>query len=81
MAYSYDGILWIGLGMNIFNLFGRSINYDGTKWFASGNNYLIVSSYDGINWNNVINNLDLNCAYNIICKKSILFINQNKLID
>jgi len=82
MAYSYDGINWVGLGSSVFNQFGSSINYDGVKWLATGNNPLIVVySYDGFIWNTITNNLDFNYAYHIECKTSILFINQNDLID
>jgi hypothetical protein len=82
MAYSYDGINWIGLGKTPFTSFGRTITFDGNTWFASGDNSLnFVSSVDGLNWTNITNSLDINYAINIESKKSILFLNSDELID
>jgi NADPH-dependent 7-cyano-7-deazaguanine reductase QueF-like protein len=83
MAYSYDGIHWIGLGLNVFNDIGRTIVFDGNYWLASGGltTFIFVYSINGFNWLPIMNSLDLNYAYKIFCKKSILFIDQTELID
>ncbi len=55
IAYSYDGIVWTGLG-NIFSINGSGIAWNGTMWVAVGysgtpsTSNTIVYSYDGINW-------------------------------
>jgi hypothetical protein len=54
LAYSYDGINWVGLGRIVINAV-QGIKWIGDKWIAWGvpggllNNSLAYS-YDGINW-------------------------------
>ena len=54
IAYSYDGINWIGLGTNIFNGGGLiAMAYNGKMWVALGtlgSANTIGYSYDGIFW-------------------------------
>jgi hypothetical protein len=51
LAYSYNGINWIGLGQTIFTEKGIDLDYDGTEWIAigSGTNEAARSA-DGISW-------------------------------
>ena len=51
IAYSYDGITWIGLGNSIFTT-GNGIAWSGSMWIAvgSGTNHTIACSYDGLRW-------------------------------
>jgi hypothetical protein len=52
IAYSYDGITWIGLGKNIFSTCGYGIAYNGELWVVvgEGTNSIAYSS-NGFNWN------------------------------
>lgn len=54
LAYSYDGINWIGLGTSIFATSVNSIAWNGTMWVAVGTGSNISNnlaySYNGINW-------------------------------
>ena len=51
MAYSYDGVNWIGLGKTIFSDSGRSVAANKKMWVAVGKGTnKIAYSYDGINW-------------------------------
>ena len=49
--YSYDGILWISTGENIFTEC-NSVVWTGTTWIATGKGsiYKLAFSTDGINW-------------------------------
>lgn len=51
IAYSYDGITWIGLGNSIFTT-GNGIAWSGSMWIAvgSGTNHSIAYSYNGMTW-------------------------------
>jgi hypothetical protein len=51
IAYSYDGITWIGLGNSIFTS-GNGVAWSSSMWIAvgSGTNHSIACSYDGIRW-------------------------------
>ena len=54
IAYSYDGIIWTGLGSTIFTTSGYSACWNGNLWVAVGEGtYSIAYSYDGINWSGV----------------------------
>ena len=54
IAYSYDGIIWRGLGSTIFTTSGYSACWNGNLWVAVGQGtYSIAYSYDGINWSGV----------------------------
>ena len=54
IAYSYDGIIWRGLGSTIFTTSGYSACWNGNLWVAVGEGtYSIAYSYDGINWSGV----------------------------
>jgi hypothetical protein len=50
IAYSYDGVTWIGLGVLVLTQ-GNAVAWSGTMWVAvgSGTNS-IAYSYDGITW-------------------------------
>lgn len=60
LAYSYNGITWVGLGRSIFPAFGLTIYYDGYRWIAGGRldgpsgnstgNFTLALSDDGITW-------------------------------
>jgi hypothetical protein len=53
IAYSYDGINWMGLGKNIFTTDGYCGCWNGKLWVAggkSGSTGVIAYSYDGITW-------------------------------
>jgi len=56
LAYSTDGINWVGLGNSIFNISVNGVAWNGTMWVATGvsNNLLtgntMAYSYNGINW-------------------------------
>jgi hypothetical protein len=52
IAYSYDGINWVGLGMNIFSVIGIGVAWNGTMWVAVGGGVVNTMgySYDGIYW-------------------------------
>ena len=51
MAYSNDGINWIGLGSTVFNS-GLQTLYNGSIWVAAGYSsyHNLAYSYDGITW-------------------------------
>lgn len=51
IAYSNDGIYWIGTGNSIFTTKGNKAVWNGTIWCAvgTGSNW-VATSYDGINW-------------------------------
>jgi hypothetical protein len=50
IAYSYDGITWIGLGNSIFTS-GNGVAWRGSMWVAVGSGAnTIAYSYDGIIW-------------------------------
>ena len=56
IAYSYDGIVWRGLGRNIFTTIGYNACWNGKLWVAVGQGTnTIAYSYDGINWLTNIN--------------------------
>jgi hypothetical protein len=48
LAYSYDGIYWIGLGTPFFAQ-GTALAYNGYKWLAGGSTGSAYSD-DGFNW-------------------------------
>ena len=55
LAYSNDGLNWIGLGTSIFSG-GRIAVWNGTMWVAVGNIgglNSIAYSYNGINWTGI----------------------------
>jgi hypothetical protein len=63
LAYSTDGLNWIGLGISIFAYQGRGVAWNGTMWVAVGHGLnTIAYSYDGINWTGL---------GNTICNKGI----------
>ena len=63
LAYSYDGINWVGIGKTIFTNSTWSslmIGWNGISWLATSGTFAVAgtgnfaaSSYDGINWVNV----------------------------
>ena len=53
IAYSYDGINWIGIGATIFTTSGNNVYYSTTNslWIATGTGTnTLATSVDGINW-------------------------------
>jgi hypothetical protein len=52
IAYSFDGITWVGLGKTIFSTSGRRVRWNGSLWVAvgSGTGNTIAYSRDGISW-------------------------------
>jgi len=51
LAYSTDGINWVGLGNSIFNISVNGVAWNGTMWVATGaGTNTIAYSYNGINW-------------------------------
>jgi len=59
IAYSIDGIKYVGLGNDAYSLFsiGYAAAWNGTMWVAVGTSslYTIAYSYDGIKWFPIIN--------------------------
>ena len=55
IAYSSDGITWIGLGKSIFSI-GRGVAWNGSMWVAVGEGFdnTIAYSSDGITWTPVV---------------------------
>jgi hypothetical protein len=52
LAYSPDGIHWVGLGSSIFSIRGNQVAWNGTVWCAVGaGTNCIAYSYDGLKWN------------------------------
>jgi len=49
LAYSYDGITWVGLGTTTFPNGCSSICWNGTRFVGAGGNYVGYSK-DGITW-------------------------------
>ena len=51
IAYSYDGLNWVGLGLSIFSISGYGVAFGTNSWVAvgQGTNSLAVSN-DGITW-------------------------------
>ena len=54
LAYTYDGVNWIGLGTSIFTNRGTKVAWNGAIWVAvgQGTNSIAYSS-DGINWTGI----------------------------
>lgn len=51
LAYSYNGIAWVGLGTSIFSTAGNGIVWTGSRWIATGQGTnTIATSLDGITW-------------------------------
>jgi hypothetical protein len=51
MAYSYDGILWVGLGKTIFTNSCNAIAWGNNMWVAGGvGSETFAHSFDGIDW-------------------------------
>jgi hypothetical protein len=53
LAYSFNGISWIGLGTSVFTSFGYSVAWNGSLWVAVGSGSggaTIATSPNGINW-------------------------------
>jgi len=53
LAYSYDGIIWVGAGSTNIFAEGRKLAWNGTMWLAAGGTGTtnhIAYSYNGINW-------------------------------
>jgi hypothetical protein len=58
IAYSNDGITWIGLGTSTFSKYAIKVGWNGSIWVAVGENTntsspIIAYSYNGINWTGV----------------------------
>jgi hypothetical protein len=53
IAYSYDGINWVGIGATIFTTSGNNVYYStaNSLWIATGTGTnTLATSVDGINW-------------------------------
>jgi hypothetical protein len=51
LAYSYNGIAWVGLGTSIFSTAGNGIAWTGSGWVATGQGTnTLATSLDGITW-------------------------------
>jgi len=51
IAYSLDGVTWVGLGTSIFSTKGWCVAFNGTIWVAGGQGTnSLAYSYDGITW-------------------------------
>jgi hypothetical protein len=51
LAYSHDGIFWMGLGKTIFSERSNNAVWNGKIWVAVGKGgYWVATSYDGILW-------------------------------
>jgi hypothetical protein len=51
IAYSYNSINWIGLGLGIFSTNCNDIMWNGSMWVAGGSGTnTLAYSYNGINW-------------------------------
>ena len=54
LAYSYDGLTWIGLGSTIFTSVVLGVSWNGTRWIAVGSSInTIAYSDNGINWTGI----------------------------
>jgi hypothetical protein len=51
LAYSYNGLNWVGLGTGVFSVSGNGVVWNGTVWLAlgSGGNTM-ATSVDGLIW-------------------------------
>ena len=68
IAYSYDGIQWRGLGINIFTTSGQGACWNGKIWVAggiSGSVGVLAYSYDGINWTIATQSIFTTAVYSI----------------
>jgi hypothetical protein len=51
IAYSYNGIIWTGVGATILATTGLGLAWNGLMWVAGGNGgNSLAYSYDGITW-------------------------------
>ena len=51
LAYSYNGITWVGLGTSMFSTAGNGIVWTGSGWIATGQGTnTLATSLDGITW-------------------------------
>jgi len=66
LAWSRDGYTWTGLGKTIFSTEGRSINWNGSWWTATGEGTnSIAYSMDGINWIGLGTDTFITRGYNV----------------
>jgi hypothetical protein len=72
IAYSYNGINWVGLGKSgvngIFNSAGYVISWNGVEFLAGGDGTtgILSYSYDGINWTFISTPVAYNAIKNIL---------------
>ena len=58
LAYSHDGIIWNGLGTDIFTINGYNVCWTDLLWVAVGQGQnTIAYSYDGISWTGIGSNI------------------------
>ena len=51
LAYSYNGISWVGLGTSIFSTAGNGVAWTGSGWIATGQGTnTLATSLDGLTW-------------------------------
>ena len=56
LAYSYNGISWVGLGNTMFSTSGISVAWNGSRFVASGAGITMAYSPDGIKWYSALPN-------------------------
>ena len=75
IGYSYDGILWRGLGSNIFTTQGYCSCWNGSIWVAGGQSSglvgVIAYSYDGINWTVAVQSIITTIVWGIAWNGSV----------
>jgi hypothetical protein len=72
IAYSLDGINWIGLGVI---LPGLCVAWNGSMWLAGGVYPIsLIYSYDGINWTKVISEIFINSVVESIGTNGSMWI-------
>lgn len=66
IVYSYDGILWNGVGNSIFTNYPFSISWNGEMFIAGGTGGNTLSySYDGIHWTGLGTSIFSNICYGL----------------
>jgi hypothetical protein len=68
LAYSLDGINWIGLGLTaMFTTRGLCARYNGRVWVAGGEGgNTMAYSYDGVTWNGLGSNIFTQACFDIV---------------
>jgi hypothetical protein len=73
IAYSYDGIIWTGIGINIFSQSTGSIIFYNNTWYATGQGInKMAYSFDGIIWIPINQNILTNYVRSIALNKNMM---------